>query len=134
MLYPALTKLSQAYIVWPWNCVSNPEIVIFFLPRRLHSPVRLFLSGLALGAKLDKKIPDYLAKKLSCVYHRNDNNINDNEDFILSVIYLPSLSINVNIHLYNVFLYILHMLGNTFLCLLLCIHNISFSVVKGASS
>lgn len=37
----ALTKLSQAYIVWPWNCVSNPEIVIFFLPRRLHSPVRL---------------------------------------------------------------------------------------------
>ena len=36
-----LTKLSQAYIVWPWNCVSNTEIVIIFLPRHLHSPVRL---------------------------------------------------------------------------------------------
>ena len=52
----ALTKLSQAYIVWPWNCVSNPEIVIFFLPRRLHSPVRL------LSFRIDCWVPSWTKK------------------------------------------------------------------------
>ena len=53
----ALTKLSQAYIVWPWNCVSNPEIVIFFLPRRLHSPVRLLSFRIGFGCQAGQKNP-----------------------------------------------------------------------------
>ena len=52
-----LTKLSQAYIVWPWNCVSNPEIVIFFLPRRLHSPVRLLSFRIGFGCQAGQKNP-----------------------------------------------------------------------------